>query len=161
MKEVQRLSTDALQDTRAVVQGYRRTTLDEEIANAAKVLAAADIDTRIELDPGADTRALSETSRHLLGLVMREATTNVLRHSQARHAEVDCRVADGFTRLRVSNDGAAGQRPPATGTGLRTLAGRLEVAGGTLIWRRTGDRFEVVASLPVSAPADTVEAGAG
>jgi two-component system sensor histidine kinase DesK len=158
MKEVQRLSTDALQDTRALVQGYRRTTLDSEIANAARVLTAADIDTRMELDPDADTRALPETNRHLLGLVMREATTNVLRHSQARHAKVDYQVTDGFARLRVSNDGAADPSRPGAGTGLRTLAGRLEVAGGTLTWERDRDQFKVVALLPVDAPSETTEA---
>jgi two-component system, NarL family, sensor histidine kinase DesK len=75
MQEVQRLSTDALRDTRAVVQGYRRTSLDEEIANATRVLAAADIDARMQLDADTDSDRLSRTSRHLLGLVMREATT--------------------------------------------------------------------------------------
>jgi two-component system sensor histidine kinase DesK len=161
MKEVQRLSTDALQDTRALVQGYRRTTLDSEIANAARVLAAADIDTRMQRDPGASTSALSETSRHLLGLVMREATTNLLRHGQARHAEVDYRVTDGFARLRVRNDGTIDPPRSGAGTGLRTLAERLKAAGGTLTWARNGHRFEVVASLPVEAQADAAEAGAG
>jgi two-component system sensor histidine kinase DesK len=151
MTEVQRLSTDALRDTRAVVQGYRRTTLEEEIANAAKVLAAADITTRMELDPGAAAHPLPPTGRHLLGLVMREATTNVLRHSHARHAEADYRVTAGFARLRVSNDGAAPPRGGA-GTGLRALAERLEGAGGTLTWECDGDRFELVASLPVETP---------
>ena len=37
---------DALSDTRAVVRGYRRTSLDDEIANATRVLASADIDAR-------------------------------------------------------------------------------------------------------------------
>jgi two-component system sensor histidine kinase DesK len=107
MKEVQRLSIEALRDTRAVVHGYRRTALDDEIANATKVLAAADIDARMQLDAGAESDRLSETGRHLLGLVVREATTNVLRHSKARHAEVDYRVAAGLARLRMWNDGAA------------------------------------------------------
>jgi len=163
MKQVRRLATDALTDTRAVVQGYRRTTLDDEIANAARVLAAADIDTRIGRYPPAGVPALAETSRHLLGLVMREATTNVLRHSQARHAEIDYRVTDGLARLWVSNDGASDPARSSTGagTGLRTLGERLEVAGGTLAWERTGDRFEVVASLPVGAQMTVGRVGAG
>jgi two-component system sensor histidine kinase DesK len=150
MKEVQRLATDALTDTRAVVQGYRRTTLDEEIANATRVLAAADIDAQLHLEP-ADADRLSTSSRHLLGLVMREATTNVLRHSQARHAEVDYRVTDGFGRLRVSNDGAADPPGSGSGTGLRTLAERLEAAGGELTWEHEDDRFVVAVSLPADA----------
>jgi two-component system sensor histidine kinase DesK len=34
-----------------VVRGYRRTTLDDEIANATRVLAAAGIDARMTLAP--------------------------------------------------------------------------------------------------------------
>ncbi|WP_181763528.1 sensor histidine kinase [Streptomyces albidus (ex Kaewkla and Franco 2022)] len=153
MKEVRRLSADALSDTRAVVQGYRRTTLDEEITNATRVLAAADIDARTAVDPAAVATDLAEPARHLLGLVMREATTNVLRHSRARHAEVDFRVADDFVRLRVSNDGADElPRVLEEGTGLRTLAERLAAAGGALTWEHVEDRFVVTASLPVEAP---------
>jgi two-component system, NarL family, sensor histidine kinase DesK len=151
MQEVQRLSTDALRDTRAVVQGYRRTSLDEEIANATRVLAAADIDARMQLDAATDSDRLSETSRHLLGLVVREATTNVLRHSRAQRAEVDYRVTAGVAQLRMGNDGAGDQPGAASGSGLRALAERLAAVGGTLTWEQNGDRFVVAASLPVDA----------
>jgi two-component system, NarL family, sensor histidine kinase DesK len=151
MKEVQRLSIEALRDTRAVVHGYRRTALDDEIANATKVLAAADIDARMQLDAGAESDRLSETGRHLLGLVVREATTNVLRHSKARHAEVDYRVAAGLARLRMWNDGAAPDPSAPAGSGLRTLAERLAAAGGRLTWEHDGERFVVAASLPVGS----------
>jgi two-component system sensor histidine kinase DesK len=164
MKDVQRLATDALNDTRALVQGYRRTTLDDEIANATRVMAAADIDARMNLAPAvaADSDRLSPSGRHLLGLVMREATTNVLRHSRARHAEVDYRVNGGRAHLRVRNDGAAGSAGAATGSGLRTLAERLEAAGGELTWTHDGDRFVIAASLPLGAGAKGAGAkGAG
>jgi two-component system sensor histidine kinase DesK len=151
MQQVQRLSTEALRDTRAVVQGYRRTSLDEEIANATRVLAAAAIDARMQLDAATDSDRLSETSRHLLGLVVREATTNVLRHSQAERAQVDYRVAAGVAQLRMGNDGAVDQPGASPGSGLRTLAERLVAAGGTLTWEQDGDRFVVVASLPLDA----------
>jgi two-component system, NarL family, sensor histidine kinase DesK len=153
MKDVQRLATDALNDTRALVQGYRRTTLDDEIANATRVMAAADIDARMNLEPAvaADSDRLSPSGRHLLGLVVREATTNVLRHSRARHAEVDYRVAAGLARLRMWNDGAAPDPSAPAGSGLRTLAGRLAAAGGRLTWEHDGDRFVVAASLPLGA----------
>jgi two-component system sensor histidine kinase DesK len=160
MREVRRLAADALSDTRAVVQAYRRTTLDEEITNATRVLAAAGIDARLRVDPAAAGDRLSETGRNLLGLLVREATTNVLRHSQARRTDVEYRVEDGMARLRVSNDGAAeagpGSRP---GTGLDSLAERLAAAGGTLTRQRDGDRFMVAASLPLEAGAGGREAG--
>lgn len=154
MQEVRQLCSDALRDTRAVVQGIRRTTLDDEIANATRVLAAAGIDARMALEPVATAGELAEPVRSLLGLVMREATTNVLRHSHARSAEVDYRVSAGHARLRISNDGADGPPGAADGTGLRGLAERLRAAGGELTWeRRDDDRFEVTAALPVRGTA--------
>ena len=163
MEEVRRLAAEALDDTRAVVQGYRRTTLDEEIANATRVLAAAGIDARMNLEPAAvgDPDRLATPGRHLLGLVMREATTNVLRHSQARHAVVDYGVTDAGARLRVSNDGAASRPGTGAGTGLRTLAGRLRAAGGELTWEHGADRFVVTARLPVHEGASPEGMGPG
>ncbi|SHN47078.1 sensor histidine kinase [Cryptosporangium aurantiacum] len=143
MEEVRRLATDALRDTREVVRGYRRTSLNEEITNATRVLASAGIDARTTVEPG----AISESARHLLGLVMREAATNLLRHSRARTTSIEYRVADGVARLQVSNDGAF--EPAAdTGTGLSALAERLDAAGGVLEWTRDGERFELTACLP-------------
>jgi two-component system sensor histidine kinase DesK len=152
MKEVQRLSIAALQETRGLVQGYRRTDLRDEISNATRILAAADIDARMSVEPAADR--LTESGRHLLGLVMREATTNVLRHSQAAHADVDFRVDRGRAYLSVRNDGVADRPDAAAGTGLATLAERLTTAEGHLTWRRDGDRFDVTATLPVAGGRD-------
>ncbi|MEU6801975.1 sensor histidine kinase [Streptomyces neyagawaensis] len=157
MREVRQLSADALRDTRAVVRGYRRTTLDDEIANAGKVLAAAGIDTRMSLEPAAPARAMADTTRHLLGLVMREATTNVLRHSRARYAEIDHRVTGDRARLRVANDGADERPGAGDGTGLTALAERLRSADGELTWHRDGDRFEVTATLPLGRADATPE----
>ena len=156
MREIRQLCADALRDTRAVVQGIRRTTLDDEIANATRVLAAAGIDARMNLEPAAKDRQLGDPARSLLGLVMREATTNVLRHSQARTAEVDYRLVGDLVRLRIGNDGAVTRPGSADGTGLRGLAERLRGAGGELTWERTdGDRFTVTATLPAQRAAST------
>ena len=149
MVEVQRLSTDALRETRALVYGYRQTTLEDEISNATRILASADIDARMSIEPS--TQPLSRSERHLLGLVMREATTNVLRHSHAAHAEVDYRVDANRAQLNVCNDGVADRSDQPAGSGLTSLAERLLAAGGELTWRRDGDRFVVTATLPVDA----------
>ncbi|WP_327718404.1 histidine kinase [Streptomyces sp. NBC_00490] len=150
MQEIRRLCADALRDTRAVVRGIRRTTLDGEIANATRVLAAAGIDARMNLEPAALQEELSDPTRQLLGLVMREATTNVLRHSQARHTEVDYRVSGEQALLRITNDQAHAHPGTGDGTGLLGLAERLRSAGGELTWERAdGDRFVVTATLPV------------
>lgn len=152
MREVQQLAGDALRETRALVQGYRRTTLDAEIANASKVLAAAGVEVRADVD--ADLAAdLPEAPRALLGLVVREATTNLLRHSRATRAAIVLRPDGAGARLTIDNDGARPARPgdePAgsgDGTGLVSLAERLHAVGGHLSWDGDGDRFVVTATV--------------
>ncbi|WP_369372329.1 sensor histidine kinase [Promicromonospora sp. Populi] len=160
MREVQQLAGDALRETRALVQGYRRTTLDAEIANASKVLAAAGVAVEADVDAGL-AASLPDAPRSLLGLVVREATTNVLRHSRATRATIVLLPDDAGARLMISNDGAqaarggagstgAGDGPGGTGdgTGLVSLAERLDAIGGRLAWTNDDDRFAVTATVP-------------
>ncbi|WP_051864723.1 sensor histidine kinase [Streptosporangium roseum] len=139
MREVRRLAADALRDTRAVVRGYRRTTLEDEIANAAKVLAAAGIDAAVDHDRATGTGTLPEPARHILGLVMREATTNVLRHSRARRAHIAYDVEDGRARLRIGNDGVEDGRARLGADDGGVVAGpaRLEADDGGVVAGRT------------------------
>jgi two-component system, NarL family, sensor histidine kinase DesK len=162
MEEVQRLARAALEDTREVVRGYRARSLAGELANATRVLVAAGIDCP---PPGAPPPPLPDPVRNVLGLVVREATTNVLRHSRARRAEVRLTVDGGHAELEVRNDGAAhadgasGRR--AEGTGLDGLAQRVGGAGGTLVWGHDDGWFRVAARLPLDPFDGGMPAGQG
>ncbi len=156
---IHELASDALQDTRAVVQGYRRATLSAEITNASTVLDSAGIDTQLHVDPRLNGDELPESDRHLLGLVVREAVTNILRHSAATRAVVSLAV-DDRVELTVVNDGVTTELPGSvrrqpTGGGLDDLAERLHQADGSLTWGHVDDRFEVRARLPRPRPAGT------
>ena len=132
MRQVHEHARTALTQTRDVVHGYRRTPLGDELANATRVLEAAGIDGR--LDHGTTTHAatVGEPGRQLLGLVVREATTNILRHSNARRARLALDVDGHDTWLQVHNDGADNPPDHTPGTGLTGLADRLADAGGQL-----------------------------
>ena len=198
MREVQELARQALGDTRAVVQGYRRVTLETELANAARVLTAAGIDCRIERGAAASGAAASgaagcgaaasgagvsgaalsgaaasssaasaagvsgggmsglpETAATLVGLVVREGTTNVLRHSSARHCVIELTAEAGVLHLVMCNDAPFGEHPGPAG-GLAALADRLASAGGTLAWHLTSGEFAIEATLPTAAPGPAV-----
>ena len=66
-----------------------------------------------------------------LGLLVREALTNVERHSSARRAEVHAFVSGSSLVLSVVDDGVGGA-DPGTGTGLQGLADRAAVVGGRM-----------------------------
>jgi two-component system sensor histidine kinase DesK len=78
---------------------------------------------------------------------LREAGTNVLRHSRARWCSVDVVAGADEVRLTVANDGAAGGARGPRGSGLSGLAERLARVGGTV---RTGEEdgvFTLVATV--------------
>lgn len=147
--ETRVIARRALEETRSLVQGYRRVDLDEELANAADVLAAAGIDCHLR----AEVAAVGSEAERLLGVVVREATTNILRHSRAAWTSIDLRRSGADLVLEISNDGLDGSSVPgpAEGTGLSGLGRRLAEAGGTVRATVTEERFVLRAVLPAAA----------
>lgn len=127
MGEVQQIARTAIAETKEIVRGYRDTSLREEIANAAAVLEAAGAAVSVECPDGLD--------QPLFALALREATTNILRHSRATSVLIVA-VPD---RLTITNDGATGE--PNGGTGLAALTERIAAGGGRLAVHREDDRF--------------------
>lgn len=123
LAEIQALSRQALVEIRETVGGLRQARLDNELISARTALAGAGIEAHVPEDPtGVDPR-----HRTVLAWVLREATTNVVRHSDADA----CWVELDTDRLTVRDDGRGlGGRPE--GNGIRGLRERVEAAGGRL-----------------------------
>ncbi len=143
IRDLERLSRDALTDVRRAVQGYREITLPGELARARGVLAAAGIEAAL---PSSADDVAGEL-RELFAWAIREAVTNIVRHSRARKAEIELSA----TTLRIANDGvrdgddrAPGQR--VEGSGLVGLRERVHALGGTLSVQRIGPEFIVEVS---------------
>ncbi|MDT0215435.1 sensor histidine kinase [Rothia sp. ARF10] len=134
--EVAALSRQALAEVRAAVGGIRSARLDDEIASAARVLAAAGITAHLP----EDLTVVDPRHRVVLAWVLREAVTNVVRHSEASV----CRVALGPSSLTVEDDGR-GTSGLREGNGLRGVRERVDAAGGVLrvVDAAPGTRLEV------------------
>jgi two-component system sensor histidine kinase DesK len=147
MREVRQLARESLREIRAVVRGYRTVDLDTELRSARAVLNAAEIRTDLVL-PG--TRLPDEVSTVIAWLV-REGTTNVLRHSTASWCRIAVTVGEAGVELEMRNDGAtrsaathdrttragwpaAGAEPRARGrgSGITGMTERVTALGGTL-----------------------------
>ncbi|WP_197060611.1 sensor histidine kinase [Arthrobacter sp. L77] len=143
--EAQQLARTALEDTRALVHGYRTVSLAAEAANAAEVLRAAGIECSVDVD----AEALPAEERALFGLVIREATTNILRHSEATAVTLRLARAGDGSALTVTNDGVCGgidARPG--GSGIDGLRRRFEAVGGRIEARRDDGHFLLTATTP-------------
>ncbi|MFF3497022.1 sensor histidine kinase [Streptomyces sp. NPDC002795] len=149
MTEVQRIAQESQKEVREVVRGYREVDLTVELAGAQGVLSAAGIDCTVT----GSAAGLPGETQSALGWVVREATTNVLRHGDAKACRVDLVNRVEEVVLTVENDGAGPGAGSGQGSGLAGLRERLAAVGGELEAGMVRDRvFRVVASVPLAPP---------
>ena len=157
VRDMLALSRQALQQVREAVSGYRKPTLATELMAARVALQAAGVQIEVRQDIG----ALDRETEAVLGWVIREATTNVIRHSGAKHCDIALSRDDRTLRIEVDNDGWRVPQAPA-GNGLRGIEERLSMLGGTLDASALATAgFRLVATVPIQPHADAgaIESG--
>lgn len=123
LADIRSLTRQSLAEIRATVAGLRVARLSDERASAATALH----DAGIEADLPEDGDVVDPAHRITIAWVLREAVTNVIRHSGARRVEVTW----GPTWLEVADDGR-GLRGRKEGTGLTGVRERVGQAGGRM-----------------------------
>jgi two-component system sensor histidine kinase DesK len=145
--DIEAVGRQALTEVREAVTGYREGSLGTELDRARSVLTAADVAPVVHhWGP-----PLPPRTEALLGWVVREAVTNVVRHSGASRCEIAVSGGAERVRLTVTDDGrGTGGASSGPGTGLTGLTERLTAAGGTLTaGPQPAGGFCVTADLPV------------
>ena len=144
LREIYALVGDTIEQTRELAYGRRRLNIAAELVNATNLLEAAGIRVRV------DCRTEAARVDDLLAQVLRETTTNILRHSRATLVRIE--LTEGG--LTVVNDGVDEEGPPQL-RGLADLARRVSDAGGELTVRREDGRFRTAAAFPPAADPGT------
>jgi two-component system, NarL family, sensor histidine kinase DesK len=168
MEELSRICAAARADARLVTSDGRRLSFAGEVDAARQILAVAGVRVQVSIPAGPLPAAADE----VLAPVLREAVTNILRHSAATSATIAATAAAGTIEMAVSNDGAAGDAGPdgsgrvasagpasglnglvtGRGSGLANLAARVQAVGGEMTSRRRADQFELTARIPLDRP---------
>lgn len=131
LSQIDTLARESLGQIRSTVTRLRTPELRGELDAARSALEAAGIDAEITL--GTDAVTGTDTDADdlrdpggLLAWALREAVTNVLRHSGAGRCRIQ--LAPGLLRVADDGTGMAGQE----GNGLRGLRERARAAGATV-----------------------------
>jgi two-component system, NarL family, sensor histidine kinase DesK len=133
--DVQVASRSALQQVREVVSNMHSVSLQDELDNASRFLTAANINYLLRGE--AEKLQVSSLAATILAMCLREAVTNVVRHSQATFCVIEMGQSQTCTEIRV-NDNGIGLTPidhgdgQKGGHGLYGMKQRLELVGGTL-----------------------------
>jgi two-component system sensor histidine kinase DesK len=150
LAEIRHLTGRALQETRQAVSGYRQPTLAAEIAGARIACTAAGI----TLDVSDATGPMPSPVESTLAWSLREAVTNVVRHSAATTCAVELSQDDHHARLAVRDNGR-GAPAAHHESGLRTLRERVAAADGTIAAHNQRDGgFAIRVRLPLDHGGD-------
>jgi two-component system sensor histidine kinase DesK len=145
LAEVIDIARQAVADTRLVARGYRNINLAKEASSVALLLTDAGINAQVEIDSG----SLDETVDTVLATILREAVTNMLRHSAAQHCSVKAVRGADTIQLQIVNDGVAEtSADDGQHSGLENLHARLEAIGGRLTTKVSEGEFSLTAEVP-------------
>jgi two-component system, NarL family, sensor histidine kinase DesK len=153
--DIEAVTQKALVEIREAVTGYRQSTLADELDTARATLAAAGIEVSAYLSG----TPLPAQADGMLGWVVREAATNILRHSQAHTCRIRLTRHRDTAVLEVRDDGVGPGESTGTGNGLIGLAERLNAAAGILdTGAAPGKGFQLTVRLPLATGENPVSA---
>ena len=124
--DVEQTSREALAEVRSTIRGYRAHSLEAELKQAKATLETAGV----TVESTAEYVPLTPVQESVVALVVREAVTNVVRHSRARNCSLRIAPVDGSCRVEIQDDGRGGTH--VEGHGLRGMRERIEALRGTL-----------------------------
>ncbi|WP_341279968.1 sensor histidine kinase [Paenibacillus sp. FSL H8-0537] len=134
--DVRQTARTALKEVRELVTEMRGTRLEDELFRVKQILKAADIQLIIEGDPShTDTSLLAE---NVVSMCLKEAVTNIVKHSSATKCLVEIEATRTELIVRVQDNGtgiATGGKESRSyyrGNGLRGMKERLEFINGSL-----------------------------
>ncbi|MEV2236643.1 histidine kinase [Micromonospora sp. NPDC049891] len=138
LRETYALVSDTITQTKELAYAQRRLNLSAELENAKNLFEAAGIRVRVTREAEVDAR-----SSELLGQVLRETTTNILRHAQATQVQITLSESG----IAIVNDGVTGDTLPDL-RGLSVLRQRVAGDGGELTVEQQDGRFRTAARFP-------------
>ncbi|MDJ0318972.1 histidine kinase [Pseudarthrobacter sp. PS3-L1] len=135
--EIRRLVDETIAETRALTYARYKLNLLAELENTKSLVEAAGVMVEVRFD-----NAGGDAADPLLAQVLREATTNLLRHARPTLVTISASPIS----VEVINDGAV-DAGGSTLRGLARLRDRVEGAGGVLWIEQSTDKFFVSARI--------------
>jgi len=143
--DIERVARESLQDVRRAVDGYRQPSFVTALAGAREALAAAGIDSTIDVTAESLPTAVDAT----FAWAVREGVTNVIRHSRAETCSIRLTRESREANLEITDNGPLAATT-AAGNGLRGLQERVAARGGHAAAGPLPDGgFRVFVSVPL------------
>lgn len=145
-KEMEVTSRAALKQVRELVSDMRAATIAEELLQIQQFLKAAGIDYHYNGED--DFAEISPFTQNIMSLCLREAATNVVKHSRAKNCFISIyRTSDHF-KVIIKDDGIGMADHHSYGNGLNGIKERLDLIDGTLfLFNHNGTVLEMTVPI--------------
>lgn len=150
LKEIEGLSRSTLKTVREIVSDMRKRTIAEELIEINLALTAAKIILATEKEETA--RLLSGMQQTELSSILREAVTNIIRHSKASFCSIAFSQASGWMNIKIRDNGV-GPKEIVSGNGIAGMKERVRRMNGAIAVE--DDKGTVISvSIPIKEAAD-------
>jgi two-component system sensor histidine kinase DesK len=130
-KEMEITSRAALKQVRELVTDMRAIPIVEELIEIQQILKAADIVYHYNGKTNYSD-ILSPFTQNILSMCLREAATNVVKHSRAKNCYLSINLATDHISLEIRDDGMGIHVNHLFGNGLNGMKERLDLIDGNL-----------------------------
>ena len=129
--DIERTARQALSEVREAVLGYRDTGLAHELRGAQNALESAGVQFNSQIDE----TILPAAVENIIALALREAVTNIIRHSDAKHCYFSLVGKGATVQVKIADDGSIGKSSGEDikkGNGLIGMSERVRALNGDL-----------------------------
>jgi two-component system sensor histidine kinase DesK len=132
LMDIQQTARTALNEVRKMVSNMRGIRVKEEIKHIKEILDAAEIDLKLEGD--IELSNVSLFVENILSMCLKEAVTNIVKHSKATICKITIRQLDKEIMVIVSDNGIGmiTKEYLEKGNGLLGIKERLEFVNGNV-----------------------------
>ncbi|SDL93400.1 sensor histidine kinase [Sediminibacillus halophilus] len=132
VNDIHQTARTALKEVREMVSGMRAANLQEEVSHIRQLLNAANMAFNIETSP--DLGNIPLLVENVLSMSLKEAVTNVVKHSQATLCKVTIQQLPNGWHIIVEDNGRGMGHDITSfgGHGLKGMRERLEFVNGSL-----------------------------
>ncbi|MGG1592383.1 sensor histidine kinase [Terribacillus saccharophilus] len=128
VKDISMMARKALHQVREAVSEMRYISLESELETSQALMEGINIELNIEKE--GELPLLPSVGETMIALTIREAMTNIMKHSKANQCIVRLMAFDNAFSIQIIDNGI-GLRDKGPGNGIQSMKERMEVVQGT------------------------------
>lgn len=154
LQDIQLLARNLLQEMREIVSDLRLVSLQEEVDAAQQRLNEAGIVIELEQQAASIKDSSKET---MLAYILKEAVTNVIRHSGAAMCKIRVIVSENELHLEVEDNGSFNSSAWQEGNGMNGIRKRVRLMDGSVDFRASqSGGFHMTVNIPMQTEGEDI-----